>query len=93
MHIDKDFNEEYNNDIDEKMKGVSSMLSDEKKKEIQDLTENYLKLPELNRIIIKSNIDVLVASQEAQKKQRVSNLEGGERDGDNYSAIVALGNS
>lgn len=51
------------------------MLSDEKKKEIQDLTENYLKLPELNRIIIKSNVDVLVASQEAQKKQRASNFD------------------
>ncbi|MEZ3495019.1 MAG: hypothetical protein K1W38_22695 [Lachnospiraceae bacterium] len=45
------------------------MMTDEKKKEIQELVNNYMKLPELNQIIIKSNVDILVASQEAQEKK------------------------
>lgn len=44
------------------------MLTEERKKELQEVTENYMALTDLNRLIINSNVSVLLASQEAQEK-------------------------
>lgn len=46
------------------------MLTEERKRELKEIAENYMALTDLNRLIINTNVSVLLASQEAQEKMK-----------------------